>query len=321
MQNNSWVDFKAVKAAVSMEMVLARYSVNWLRKRDDELRGRCPIHQGEGQDTFHVSVSRNIFNCFSCKKRGNVLDFVAAMEKCSVRDAAIKIAEWFSVVSDTAKEGSGEKERTPAQLIAEKPAEMINKPLNFQLKGIDFGHPYLKERGLTAETLETFGVGFFSGKGSMAGRVVIPIYDEAGQLVAYAGRAIDGTEPKYKLPAGFHKSQVLYNLHRVTAEEVIVVEGFFGCMAVLQSLNPFVVALMGSSMSARQEELLAARFKRVTLLLDGDEPGKKAAEEIAGRLVRKLFIRIIELPENKQPDLVTVAELQALLGHCQGEKK
>ena len=313
MQDKSWVDFKAVKAAVSMEIILARYAVNWLRRKDDELRGRCPIHEGESKDTFHVSVSKNVFNCFSCKKRGNVLDFVAAMEKCSVRDAAIKITEWFSVVGDGPKEGSGQAEKSTAPPAERKPEEVTNRPLSFELKGIELGHSYLKERGLFVETLETFGVGFFSGKGSMAGRVVIPIHDEVGQLVAYAGRAIDNTEPKYKLPAGFHKAQVIYNLHRVTAEEVIVVEGFFGCMAVWQSLNPFVVALMGSSMSARQEELLTARFKRVTLLLDGDEVGKKAAEEIAGRLVRRLFVRTVELPENKQPDTVSPDELRKLL--------
>src|SRR6266478_8053879 len=107
MQDN-WVDFKAVKAAVSMETILGRYGVNWLRKSDDELRGRCPIHQGEGQSTFHVNLSKNVFNCFSCKARGNVLDFVAAMEKCTVRDAGLKLTQWFSisktVLADNAKQ-------------------------------------------------------------------------------------------------------------------------------------------------------------------------------------------------------------------------
>src|SRR6266699_297461 len=95
--NNNWVDFKAVKDATSMQMVLEHYQVNWLRKEKAELVGRCPIHQGEGDRAFHVSLSKNAFNCFSCKARGNVLDFVAAMEKCSVRDAALKLAEWFSI--------------------------------------------------------------------------------------------------------------------------------------------------------------------------------------------------------------------------------
>src|SRR5689334_21071417 len=96
MENN-WVDFKAVKAAVTIQMVLDRYRINWLRKKGEELRGRCPIHEGEGQDAFHVSLTKDAFNCFSCKARGNVLDFVAAMEKCAVRDAALKLAQWFTI--------------------------------------------------------------------------------------------------------------------------------------------------------------------------------------------------------------------------------
>src|SRR6202035_1174549 len=91
-----WVDFKAVKAAVNFPSVLNHYQINWLREKGDELKGRCPIHQGEGQSSFHVNLSKNAFHCFSCKAHGNVLDFVAAMEKCSVRDAAIKLAEWFT---------------------------------------------------------------------------------------------------------------------------------------------------------------------------------------------------------------------------------
>ena len=93
----NWVDFKSVKAAVTMQMVLGRYQINWLKKSGEELRGRCPIHEGEGTDTFRAHVGKNVFNCFSCKARGNVLDFVAAMEKCSVRDAAVKLKQWFAV--------------------------------------------------------------------------------------------------------------------------------------------------------------------------------------------------------------------------------
>src|SRR6266853_6006929 len=105
-----WVDFKAVKTAISMEMILGRYGVNWLRKSGDELRGRCPIHQGEGTDTFHANLTKNAFNCFSCKARGNVLDFVAAMEKCSIRDAGLKLQEWFSL---STKESAGAAKEKP----------------------------------------------------------------------------------------------------------------------------------------------------------------------------------------------------------------
>ena len=94
---SAWVDFRLVKQAVTMPMVLERYHVTNLRTSGTELIGRCPIHKGEGERSFHVNVSKNVFHCFSCKARGNVLDFVAAMEKCSVRDAALKLAEWFNV--------------------------------------------------------------------------------------------------------------------------------------------------------------------------------------------------------------------------------
>src|SRR4051812_46562163 len=95
----TWVDFRAVKAAVNIQAVLDHYQVGGLRKNGDELRGRCPIHGGKESDSFHANTQKNNFNCFaaSCKAHGNVLDLVAAVEKCSVRDAALKLAEWFQV--------------------------------------------------------------------------------------------------------------------------------------------------------------------------------------------------------------------------------
>ena len=152
----------------------------------------------------------------------------------------------------------------------------------------------LAQRGIDPETAEYFGVGFFSGKGSMSGKIVIPIENEAGELVAYAGRSIDGSEPKYKLPAGFKKGQVLYNLARALEEDptsaAVLVEGFFDCMKVVQAEH-VCVALMGCSLSVEQEAQLMAHFRRVVIMLDGDVAGRRAAVEIAGRLTSKLWVR------------------------------
>jgi len=93
-----WVDFKAIKEAVTMQMVLDYYKVSGLRYVGGDLRGPCPIHRGgTGSKHLSVNLSKNAFTCFSsaCGARGNVLDFVAAMEKCSVRDAALKLRDWF----------------------------------------------------------------------------------------------------------------------------------------------------------------------------------------------------------------------------------
>jgi len=100
------------------------------------------------------------------------------------------------------------------------------------------------------------------------------------------GRAIDdGSEPRYKLPAGFHKGQVLYNLHRaveVGERGLIVVEGFFDAINVSQAGYPFVVALMGCSLSEEQERLLVAHSDQVVLMLDGDDAGRQGDDEFCG---------------------------------------
>jgi DNA primase len=314
---NTYVDFRAVKEAVSIRMALDHYGVNWLRKNGEELRGRCPIHKGEGTDTFHASVAKNIFNCFSCKARGNVLDFVAAMEQCTVRDGAIKLAEWFSIPSSSERpKPAAPKKATPASNRGE--GTVKNTPLSFQLKDVDAKHPYLAERGIRLETAEQFGIGYFAGKGSMSGRIVIPIHDEFGKLIAYAGRSIDNSEPRYKLPAGFHKSLVLYNLHRamtrnsVRVSTVVLVEGFFDCIKVHEAGYP-CVALMGCSLSNEQEEVLCRRFTGAVLLFDGDEAGKAATDECLARLGRKLWVKAISVPAGRQPDQLSTEELQALL--------
>ncbi len=323
MSKQPWIDYKQIKASISMEMVLAHYGIT-LRRTNNNLRGSCPLptHQSDGtRQSFGVNPEKNVWACQSksCvtardgRSGGNVIDFVALMEYCSFRDAAIKLHDWFS--SPHMKSTPAKPER---QLAAQgnNQTEKVNPPLKFQLKDVNPKHSYLEARGITVETATAFGVGYFPGKGSMAGRVVIPILDAAGQLVAYSGRSIDDSEPKYKFPAGFQKSYVLYNLNRATNQSrgvVIVVEGFFDCMKVVQAGFPNTVALMGSSLSAQQEHLLIENFDRVLLMLDGDDAGRKGSEDIAARLSRKLFVRIIEVPSGKQPDGFSAEDLNRIL--------
>jgi CHC2 zinc finger len=149
---SGWVDFHLVKESVSMQMVLEHYGVNGLRKNGSELRGRCPIHKGgDGSRTFQVNVSKNVFQCFSCKARGNVLDFVAALEGCSVREAALKLQVWFGV--GESQQRPMPPQEAPAQTIeahtqAAALAGPINPPPGFQLR-VDSGHEYGIGRGVS----------------------------------------------------------------------------------------------------------------------------------------------------------------------------
>src|SRR5260370_33697864 len=87
----NWLDFTTIKHDVTMESLLREYRVELRRCGKDQYRGRCPIHGGEGREAFHVNLARNIFHCFACRAGGTVLDFVAAMEGCTLRDAAGKL--------------------------------------------------------------------------------------------------------------------------------------------------------------------------------------------------------------------------------------
>ena len=95
----TWVDFKAVKQAVTLLARCWSATASKLKRTGKELHGRCPIHQGEGEESFRANTEKNAFQCFSCQAKGNVLDFVAAMEKCSVRDAGLKLQDWFGLAA------------------------------------------------------------------------------------------------------------------------------------------------------------------------------------------------------------------------------
>lgn len=313
---NQWVDFRAIKAAVSLEAVLEHYGVkNLRRRRRDQLEGCCPLHRGEREDAFHANLSKNVFHCFACDAKGNVLDFVAAMEQCSIREAALKLqarfgrAEMGAVIAARPASIVERGELVRKELIA-------NPALPFELRNVNTAHPYLVERGIQRATAAEFGVGFYSGTGLMQGRIVIPIHNPRGELVAYVGRAVNGGEPKYKLPVGFRKSLEIFNVHRAAAagsDRVIVVEGYFDCLRVHQAGFQYVVALMGCALSGPQEALLLERFKTLLLMLDGDDAGRGASRAITVRLVTRCSVGLVRVPDGTQPDQLPPEMIRRLI--------
>jgi DNA primase len=220
----------------------------------------------------------------------------------------------------SSKQNGAENGSERHRAASENEAQPRNKPLGFRLT-LDPAHPYLATRGIGPELIELFGLGFCA-KGSMAGRVCIPIHNASGELVAYVGRFVGSEhelpadEEKYKLPAGFHKTLELWNLHRVRhCKHLIVVEGYFGAMR-LHGLRLPAVALMGSSISEEQIALLrdCPVLRHVTVMLDGDEAGQKAGDIIVARLAKHWWARIVLLPDETQPDTVERSVLEQLLG-------
>lgn len=326
------LDYAAIKAAVTMQQVLEHYSLLAdLKPNGPRLTGYCPFHHGKGKNTgdgksnpqqFSVDTEKNLFICHACKKKGSILDFVMAMDGCKLPAAGEKLTSWFGLDGKLDGKLDGERAQTPKrdqvdETETEPPTEASNKPLDFYLD-LDAQHPYLTERGLTPPVIAHFGLGAAS-KGILSGRIAIPIHDHEGNLVAYAGRW-PGDDPseketKYKFPKGFHKSLVVYNLHRIAPDTktLILVEGFWSVFWLHWNGYPNVVALMGSTLSAKQTELLAAACKGVLVFMDGDTAGRQAAESVAGKLCRKLWIKVIECPDGSQPDRLVAHELKRRL--------
>ena len=316
-----FVGFDVLKTAVSMHQVLEHYGLlGRLHRNGDSLSGPCPLHGGHNPTQFRVSLDRDCFICFGdCHRGGSIVDFVSLKERVGIRDAALLLQDWFKVQP---KGNANGKPRVVAPSNNANTQE-ANVPLTFTLRDLDWAHPYLKQRGLSADTIRTFGIGYCRN-GLLAGLIAIPVHNAKGQLVAYAGRwpgEPPNPEPRYKLPKGFRKSLELFNLHRATQADarlpLVVVEGYFGCFHVWQAGHRRVVSLMGSMLSKAQEDLIvrtAGPGGKVILLFDEDEAGRKGRSEAFIRLIELLNVRVVSFArEGLQPDSVTPEQLLELI--------
>src|SRR5262249_47014420 len=214
-------DFRALKQSLSIEQVLADYGVRLKRVGGEYLRGRCPLPthcSGQSRESFGVDLRKNVWACHSAsygkarrgKVGGTVVDLVACMEGCSLREAGLRLQA----------HGRAERSGFSDQLVSKRKSSdvAIELPrLHFCLR-LSGWHPYLQQRAIERQTADRFGIGYYAGQGFLHGRILFPIHDARGELVAYAGRAVDGSEPRYLFPPAFRKSQVVFNLHRAVRE-------------------------------------------------------------------------------------------------------
>jgi DNA primase len=352
-----WIDFRLLKERLSFEEVLQHYQIELKRKNGSngsQLHGFCPLpgHNGQKKSpSFSVNIERKCFQCFGCHAKGNHLDLAVLMEgknpsnRTQVREVAMMLVEAFGIECGRPGEnGGGGDERKPsppprstptrpqskiesklkahenAGQAATRAATIVNAPLDFELRGIDPEHPYLKERGFSDDTIMHFGLGFCN-RGLMAGRVVIPLRDQQGQLIGYAGRftrddQIGEKVPKYLFPSNrerkgtileFRKRLFLYNGHAIQSpvQDLIVVEGFASVWWLNQCGYPDTVALMGSSCSDEQASLmlkLVAPSGRLWVIPDAGEGGDLCAESVVSKIVQHRLVRWVALEEGQPTD-------------------
>jgi DNA primase len=312
-----WLNFAHIRAHAEFRTILAHYGIT-LKQNHGQVLVRCPFHN-DRRPSLSVNLEDKLFNCFACQAKGDVFDIVATIENLSLPEAAVLIAAHCGISLDgqlSSKDGStktGQVDPRRSNRRGEVPVDAATV-VSSHCPDLDPTHRYLFDRGLTTELIKTFGLGYCK-KGRLGGRVCIPIHSADGaRILAYAGRwahdEVPDRTPRYLLPQGFKKSEVLFNYHRVRqSQHLVIVEGYWSVFR-LHALHIPALALMGTSLSDQQLKLLCkSRARQITLLLDADEVGSKSTLDLLPRLSSLFFVRAPSLPIGASPDKVSQDQL------------
>ncbi len=324
-----------------------------LTRRGREGLGLCPFHN-EKTPSFTVSEEKGFFHCFGCGAHGDVIGFVMRSEGLDFRDAVERLAGEAGLALPV--ETPEAKARAERQSTLAGAMEIAGRWFESQLLAAA-GRPgldYLRRRGLGEEAVRNFRLGFApdsrhalrsalekagvsqaiaieaglliqpEGEGHpydrFRGRVMFPILDRRGQVIAFGGRALGEEQPKYlnspETPL-FHKGRTLYGLSlaRKSArdrDEIIVVEGYMDVIALAEAGLPNTVAPLGTALTEEQMELLWRHASEPILCFDGDDAGQRAAERAAERalplLKPALSLRFAWMPPGEDPDSLVRAQ-------------
>lgn len=333
-----WVNFKELRERLDFEEVLRHFNVE-VKRKGNQHQGFCPLPSHEGKKnspSFSANLQRGIFQCFGCGAKGNVLEFAALMKGVdpsdgdALRSVAVELQQKFC------PQGTGGRKKAAAEKAAPQESRdspvKINEPLDFELKNLDHGHPYLATtRQFSLEIMQHFGVGYCS-RGLLQGRIAIPMWNGEGKLLGYAGRVIDDAtitedNPRYKCPSRrerggiiyeFRKSLFLYNGHRFKerTEDLIVVEGFPSVWWLTQHGFGRVVATMGADCSEEQAELISNLVTpdgHVWVMGDGDKAGVRFSQSVLEQVSPRRFVRWAKLADGRQPTDLSKDELKGVL--------
>jgi len=317
-----------------------------LKKTGQNFTGLCPFHQ-EKSPSFAVHPVRQIYHCFGCGVGGDVFKFVMEMDKCPFPEAIRIVAEKCGIPVPRPRERSPEEHRENQQRSAL--VEMHREAAVFFARQLNEGHEgtvaagYLEDRGLNREAITRFGLGWAPSSGDallrqlksryqerlleasglfsrdqsgrfydrFRRRIMFPIANDGGKVIAFGGRAMGDDMPKYmnspETPI-YTKSNVLYHLDRAKEELRksdfgILVEGYMDAIAVARAGITNVVASCGTSLAEPQIKLLARFTHRVVVNYDPDTAGQLATERSLALLLEKEFdVRVLALPGGADPD-------------------
>ncbi|MGE3920735.1 MAG: DNA primase [Gammaproteobacteria bacterium] len=319
-----------------------------LKKRGANFLALCPFHQ-EKSPSFTVSPSKQIYHCFGCGVSGNVIAFLRDFERVTFTEAIEILASQLGLSIPyeqmDGKEIPHEKPKDELYAILNRVKEYYHKQL-LTNSNYEFARDYLAKRGLDLSTIKEYGLGFappgwdnlsrfVADKPALVeallntgmlikkdnhsiydrfrNRIMFPIHDQQGRVIAFGGRTLTDELPKYlNSPETllFHKSRELYGLYFAKQQRemksLIVVEGYMDVLALAQAEIKNAVGTLGTAIGSDHLKILLRYTRDIIFCFDGDLAGRKAAwralENCLPLLRDGLQTRFIFLPEGEDPD-------------------
>jgi DNA primase len=312
-----------------------------LKRAGSEYQACCPFHE-EKTPSFTVSPSKQFYHCFGCGAHGSAIGFLMQYEGLEFVDTIEDLARSAGLEVPRSGLVREHKPRDDLYQLLEKAAAFFQ----VQMRENESAIAYLKERGFSGEICRDFGVGYApaswdalqkhlgsdqqtqklmerggllsQGKGKsydkFRDRIMFPIHDRRGRVIAFGGRAMGDDGPKYlNSPETelFHKGHELYGLYLARQragrlDNIIVVEGYTDVVALAQFGLRNSVATLGTATTSNHAELLFRAAETVIYCFDGDEAGRKAAwralEATLPKLKEGFQAKFLFLPDGEDPD-------------------
>lgn len=319
-----------------------------LKKSGKNLFGLCPFHE-ERTPSFSVAEDKQIFHCFSCGRGGNVYKFIMEMENKTFPEAVIEVAQMGNIsVPDQYEARNEQYQNSDSQTLLKMYSDAAKLYSHILMK-TENGTPalkYLRNRDLEDDLIQTFGIGYAPNNNNLLlqffkdrdiseeilrksglfaenqegelfdrfrDRVMIPITDESGNIIAFSGRILDkeASTAKYlNSPETeiFNKGKTLFNLNNAKREirekgNVILFEGFMDVISAYKAGVTNGVASMGTSLTDQQLYVLSRLTNKINVCYDGDDPGVEATYRALTQLTDERFnYGVISIPDKKDPD-------------------
>lgn len=349
-----------IKGRLTLSEIIGK--VVQLRRKGHEYHGLCPFHH-EKTPSFTVNNEKEFYHCFGCGQHGSVFDFLMHQNHLSFGEAVKQAADLAGVRLPVLSTSSPEENQEKKKLLdlLESACQFFEQRLA-SVDGTDARHYLIQQRKITPAALRKFRVGvaptekdtlknYLLSQGytleiiKLAGllsewddgtwhdkfrhRVIFPILNRKGQVIAFGGRILGPGEPKYLNSPDtplFQKGLTLYNwLHAQQSsqkkEALVVVEGYLDVMSLFQHGYERVVAPLGTALTEEQLQLLWKLCNEPILCFDGDAAGQRAAARAAERSLPFLSpgrsLSFLTLPSSEDPDTFIqtkgVAEWRAFL--------